>query len=126
MTDQGILLSSELLTLSTGKDSTRMSISRRPVRLYYNWARAWLNRFPPLRLMKGATDERSTASGGYQERRLHSDIRRQAEKMGYPGPAFRRMGDLSHERLAQRSEPHLRLANKRLVRADHPTLRRRR
>ena len=40
--------------------------------------------------------------------------------------SLRGLGDVSPERLARRPQSHLRLADQRLVRADHPALRRRR
>ena len=46
--------------------------------------------------------------------------------MGRQRPALCRLGDLPHQGIAGRSEPDLRLAVQRLVRADHPALRRRR
>ena len=55
---------------------------------------------------------------------LTSDGKRQ--EVGRQRPALRRLGDLPPQGLARRSEPHLRLADERLVRADHPALRRRR
>ena len=55
---------------------------------------------------------------------LTSDGKR--EEVGRQRPALRRLGDLPPQGLAGRSEPHLRLAIERLVRPDHPALRRRR
>ena len=55
---------------------------------------------------------------------LTSDGKR--KKWDVSGPHFRRLGDVSPQGLAGRSEPDLRLADQRLVRADHSALRRRR
>ena len=63
---------------------------------------------------------------GTRKGAFHPYLRRQAREMGSQRPAFRRLGNLSHERLARRSQPDLRLANQRLVRPDHSALRRRR
>ena len=49
-----------------------------------------------------------------------------AQALGRQRPALRRLGDLSPQGIAGRSEPALRVAVQRLVRADHPALRRRR
>ena len=46
--------------------------------------------------------------------------------MGRQRPALRRLGDVSPQRLARRSQSHLRLADQRLVRPGHSALRRRR
>ena len=54
---------------------------------------------------------------------LTSDGKRE---VGRQRPALRRLGDLPPQRLAGRSEPDLRVADQRLVRPDHPALRRRR
>ena len=62
----------------------------------------------------------------HPQRRVHSHLRRQAPEVGRQRPALRRLGDLSPEGFARRSEPHLCLADQRLVRADHSALRRRR
>ncbi len=48
---------------------------------------------------------------------LESDGKR--EKWDVKRPAFCRLGNVSPERIAGRSESNLRLANQRLVRADH-------
>ena len=55
---------------------------------------------------------------------LTSDGKRQ--NVGRQRPALRGLGDLPPEGLARRPEPDLRVADQRLVRADHPALRRRR
>ena len=55
---------------------------------------------------------------------LTSDGKR--DEVGRQRPALRRLGDLPPEGLARRSEPALRLAVERLVRADDPALQRRR
>ena len=55
---------------------------------------------------------------------LTSDGKR--ERWNVERPALRRLGDLSPQGLAGRSEPHLRVAVQRLVRPEHPALRRRR
>ncbi len=55
-----------------------------------------------------------------------SDVGRQAREVGRERSAFRGLGDLSREGIAGRSEPALRLAIERLVRADDPAVERRR
>ena len=57
------------------------------------------------------------------ERTAGVHVRRQARKVGCQRPPFRRLGDLSSERLARRSESALCIADEQLVRADHPTIR---
>ena len=62
--------------------------------------------------------------GGHAKRRVHSDGGRQAREVGCQWPAFRRVGALSPERIAGRSQSHLCFADQRMVRSDHPALRR--
>ena len=66
------------------------------------------------------------STGRNAQRRFHSDFGRQAGEMGRQRPPLRGLGDLPPEGLARRSQSALRVADERLVRADHPALRRRR
>src|SRR5579872_7134845 len=59
------------------------------------------------------------------ERCFHSFVGREAAKLGSERPALCRLGDVSPERIACRSQSDLCLANQRMVWADHSTLRRR-
>ena len=63
---------------------------------------------------------------GTKKGALHPHVRRQTEEVERQRPALRRLGDVSPEGLAGRSQPDLRLADQRLVRAGHSALRRRR
>src|SRR3989440_9265235 len=67
-----------------------------------------------LKKGRGAFHEQSSRAGGDKERCVHSDGGRQTRKMDRQRPAFCRLGDLSHERIARESQPHLRLADQRL------------
>src|SRR3954447_1908227 len=80
----------------------------------------------PIPFHRWREHERSSCTGRHQKRRIHSYCGRQARKMGGQRPLLRRLGDLPHERFTRRSEPHLRLADQRMVRADHSALERRR
>ena len=59
---------------------------------------------------EGVSDDRCTGFSGYAQGRVCSDVGRQAAELGDRGPVVRRLGGLSHEGLARRSEPHLRSA----------------
>ena len=67
-----------------------------------------------------------TSAGRHAEGRVHPDVRRQAAEVGGQRSALRRLGDLPPQGVAGRSEPHLRLADQRLVRADDAAVERRR
>ena len=64
--------------------------------------------------------------GWHAQGGLSADVGRTAQELERQRSAFRRLGDLSREGIADRSEPCLRLAEQRLVRSDHPALERRR
>src|ERR1051325_8508454 len=70
--------------------------------------------------------EQNTSIGWHEEGRVHPVIGWQTRALGSQRPAFCGLGDVSPQGLARRSEPHLRVANQRLVRAGDPALRRRR
>ncbi len=74
----------------------------------------------------GAEHEPHSGAGRHQEGRLHPDLRRQARALAGRGTALRGLGDLPPQGLAGGSEPHLRVADQRLVRPDDAALRRRR
>src|SRR5207249_50240 len=59
-----------------------------------------------LKKGRGAFHEQSSRAGGDKERCVHSDGGRQTRKMDRQRPAFCRLGDLSHERIARESQPH--------------------
>src|SRR4051812_48096775 len=75
---------------------------------------------------QGATDERRTRIGRDPERRVYLDGRRQARAVGHQRPLFWRLGDLSPQGISRRSEPAVRLAGHRLVRAADSAVERRR
>ena len=75
---------------------------------------------------EGVTNELGTTAGWHAQGRVRSHFRRQAAAVERQRPALCRLGDVSPQGFARRSEPHLCLANQRLVRADHSALRRRR
>ena len=74
----------------------------------------------------GGQNEQCAGACGNAQGRVRSQLRRQAQKLDGERAVFRRLGDLPHERLAGGSQPHLRLADQRLVRAADPALGRRR
>src|SRR5436309_16029897 len=67
--------------------------------------------------------ESSPLSRWSAQRRIYSDFPRQAREMGDQPPSFCRLRDLSHTGFACRPESYLCIANKRMVRADHLSLR---
>ena len=71
-------------------------------------------------------DEQSSSPGRHTQGSLCAHLRWKTRKVGRQRAALRRLGDLSPQGIERGSEPNLRLANQRLVRADHPALRRRR
>src|SRR5437868_4072800 len=75
---------------------------------------------------EGEWNEPSTSIGGYAEGCVCVDVGWQAQKVGGRRAVLCRVGDLSYERLARRSESDLRLAVQQLVRADHSAFKRRR
>ena len=78
---------------------------------------------PPNPRLRVSSNERSTSIGWHAERRVHPDLGWQAQELESQRAAFRRLGDLSPERIAGGSEPDLRVANQRLVRTNHSALR---
>src|SRR5690242_15471343 len=76
------------------------------------------------KVSKGGTHERCSCAGGYKEGRFCPHIGWEAGQMGRKRPALCRVGDLSHERVTCRPEPHLLFADQRLVRTDDPALER--
>ena len=66
--------------------------------------------------------EQGSGSGGHAQRRIHSNGRRQARQMGRQRAAFCRMGTVSPEGIARRSEPAVCVAIERMVRAVDPAL----
>src|SRR5262249_13205695 len=67
----------------------------------------------------GERHEHRPSPGRHEKRRIHTDVRRQAAEVGRQRPALHGLGDFPHERIARRSQSHLRLPVERLVRADH-------
>src|SRR3954469_5987892 len=78
----------------------------------------------PIQFHRWRKHERSSCTGRHQKRRIHSYCGRQARQMGGQRPLLRRLGDLPHEGFAGGPEPHLRLSDQRMVRADHSALER--
>src|SRR5262249_11801175 len=79
---------------------------------------------PGLYKTREGEDEWSTSTGGHTQGRIHSDIGRQAPKLGSERTALRGLGDLPHARTSRESDPDFRVADERLVRADYAALRR--
>src|SRR3954470_15899064 len=71
-------------------------------------------------------DEWRAGAGGDAQGCVRPDGRRQAQGLEGRRAALGRLGDVPPERVARRSEPHLRIAVDRLARAGHAALRRRR
>ena len=92
--------------------------------VFRNWQRLASNRDKIVQAKKGEDYGLSSRSRRHAQRRVHPDLRRHAPAMGYQRPFLRRLGDLSSQRLARRSESALCLAVQRLVRADDPAQRR--
>src|ERR1700674_955033 len=73
---------------------------------------------------RSESDEQGTRTRGHTEGRIHIVFGRQAGKMGRQRPALCRLGDLPPQGVTRKSGSALCVANLRLVRADHSTLRR--
>src|SRR5881227_2528145 len=71
---------------------------------------------------QGGRNERSTGSGGYDERRVRPDRGRPARTVGGQRASLWRLGDLSSEGFARRSESAVCVTVQRLVRAGDPAL----
>src|SRR5215831_10714391 len=77
-------------------------------------------------VLKRSKHEPGPCSRRYAQRGIYSYVGRQAGEVGGERSSLRRLGDLSHEGFACRPEPDLCIANERVVRSDHPAIRRRR
>src|SRR5215813_399254 len=82
----------------------------------------WRARLEPR---KGVTDEQRTGSGWYTQRRVRSDIGREARTMGGRRPPLHGLGDLSPQGVARRPDPALRVSVQQLVWTGDPALGRR-
>ncbi len=77
-------------------------------------------------LSQGIAYELHPPFGWYPQGCVHSHVGRPARALASERPALCRLGDVSPQGFARRSKPHLRLADQRLVWADHSAVRRRR
>src|SRR5688572_9080901 len=68
---------------------------------------------------KGKDHEQNTTVGWHAKGRFHSHFRWQAAELGRKRAAFCRLGNVSFEGVAGGPESHLRVADERMVRADH-------
>src|SRR5439155_14391468 len=77
----------------------------------------------PARSQGGETDEQGASSSRNEEGRVHSDIGWKAQAVGRQRPPLWRLGNVSPQGIARRSESAIRVADQRLVRAGDTTLR---
>src|SRR2546425_10546533 len=75
---------------------------------------------------KGVRDEQGTGTGWHKEGRFHSDVGRQARKVGCERPSFCGLGDLPCQRITCGPEAAVCVADQRLVWTNYSALRCRR
>ncbi len=90
-----------------------------------SFSQGWKGTFEQLaeylkKNLKEGRHEFNPCVGWHKKGRIHPDGGWQAPELGGQRPTLRGLGDISSQRFACRSESHLRVTDKRLVRADYP------